>query len=287
MAFQHKLILVALLITLIIPVKRSFAAEPVKICGEPWAPFIYKSTGNSQESENIAGLHMENFPLLEKKTGLKFTFSILPWKRCLQNVENYSKPGDFEIAIDASFSTERAEKYHYVGPIYATSTAVWYSLKRFPDGPRAKKTGRVVSWINEMQHFSICGKLGYNYEMYYVEHGIPRSNQVIRSPGGLPGIFSMLSKGRCDLIEFHPSNVIGAMVTGELDMPKDIACSKMNEEPEKFYMMVTRKSPRSEELIARLSTALIYLKRTLQWKSIKDKGFLPASGSTNVFRKCL
>ena len=285
MSNRIKLILFVLGITLLLPVQ-GFASAPVKLCGEPWAPFLYESAGNGQENKDIIGLHLKNFPLLEKVTGLKFNFSLLPWKRCLYYVDNYSKPGDFEIAMDASFSTERAEKYHYVGPMYATGTAVWYSRNRFPDGPIAKKTGRVIAWINEMQHYRICGNLGWNYEMYYVEHGIPRSNEIIRSPGGLPGIFSMLSKGRCDLIETHPSIVIGAMVTGKLDMPKDIACSKMNEEPEKFYMMVAKKSPRAEELVARLSTGLIYLQRTLQWKSIKDKGVLPTSASTDAFMKC-
>ncbi len=287
MSYRCKFILFVLGIALIVPGTKGFAGAPVLICGEPAPPFLYESGGDNQEKKDIAGIHVGNFRLLTELTGLDFTFSVLPWKRCLYYVENYSKPGDPEIAIDASFNTERAAKYHYVGPLYAIGTAVFYSRNRFPDGPLSKKTGGVISWINEMQHYSICGILGWNYEMYYVEHGIPRSNEVIRSPGGLPGIFGMLSHGRCDLAETHPALVLGAMIAGELKMPKDIACSKLNEEPEKFYLMVARKSPRAERLVARLSTALIYLKRTLQWKSIKDKGVLPASGSTDAIRECL
>jgi polar amino acid transport system substrate-binding protein len=286
MAFHYKSILF-LGITLLLPVTNGFAATPVSICGEPWPPFLYETGGDKQENKDIAGIHLENFQLLAELTGLEFTFDLLPWKRCMFNVENYAKPGDHEIAIDASFNTERAEKFHLVGPMYAMGTAVFYSRKRFPDGPLSKKTGRVISWINEMQHFSICGLLGWNYEMYYVEHGIPRSNKVIRSPAGYQGMFSMLSKGRCELVETHPALVLGEMISGELEMPKGITCSKLNEEPEKFYLMVSRKSPRAEELVTRLSTALIYLKRTLQWKSIEDKGVLPASEFTDVFKECL
>jgi polar amino acid transport system substrate-binding protein len=287
MAYLCKFTLFILGITLILPIKNGFAGTPVSICGEPAAPFLYETAGGNQEKKDIAGIHLGNFQLLSELTGLKFTFDILPWKRCLNYVENYSKLGDPEIAIDATFNTERAKKFLYVGPMYAISTAVFYSRKRFPDGPRSKKTGGVISWINEMQHFSICGILGWNYEMYYVEHGIPRSNKVIRTPAGYQGMFRMLSSGRCDLVETHPALVLGTMIAGDLDMPKDIACSKMNEEPEKFYMIVARKSPRAEELVARLSTALIYLKRTLQWKSIKDKGVLPASGIMNSINECL
>ena len=97
-------------------------------------------------------------------------------------------------------------------------------------------------------------------------------------------MFGMLSKGRCELVETHPINVIGDINSGKWKMPPDTACSKMNEEPEAFYMMVSRKSPRAEALVTRLSTALIYLQRTLKWKSIKVEGVLPDSLPTDLLR---
>jgi len=275
-----------LAVCLALPATNGFADRPVPICGESAAPFLYETGGNSQKRKEIAGTHLINFRLLEKQTGLTFTFDVLPWKRCLSYVDNYSKLGDHEIAIDATFNTERARKFLYVGPMYAISTAVFYSRKRFPNGPLSKKTGKVISWINEMQHYSICGVLGWNYEMYYTEHGIPRSVKIMRTPAGYQGMFGMLSYGHCDVVETHPALVLGAMIAGQMKMPKDIACNKMNEEPEKFYMMVARKSPRAEELVTRLSTALIYLKRTLKWKSIKDKEVLPTTGFKGI-KKCL
>jgi polar amino acid transport system substrate-binding protein len=287
MSYRRELLLFVLGMTLLLPVTKSFAAAPVSICGETLPPFLYESGDASQETRNVAGIHVENFRLLAELTGLEFAFSVLPWKRCLYYVDNYSEPGDHEITIDATFNTERAEKFHYVGPLYAMGTAVFYSRHRFPDGPISKKTGSVISWINEMQHFSICGMLGWNYEGYYSRHGFPRSVKVIRTPAGFQGLFSMLSAGRCDLVETQSVLVLGAMMTGELEMPKDIACSKLNEVPQKFYLMVSRKSPRAEELVTRLSTALIYLQRTLQWKSLEDEAVLPVSESTKRLRKCL
>jgi polar amino acid transport system substrate-binding protein len=287
MSYRRKLLLVVLGMTLLVFATKGYASTPVAICGEPSAPFLYETSGDGQDKKNIAGISLENFRLLEEFTGLKFTFDVLPWKRCKHYVENYSKPGDHEIAIDASFSTERAEKFHYVGPMYALGTAVFYSRNRFPHGPRSKKTGRVISSINEMQDFSICGMLGWNYEMYYVEHGIPRSVEVIKTPAGYPGAFGMLSKGRCDLVETHPALVLGAKIIGELEMPKDIACIKLNKEPQKFYMMIARKSPRAEELVTRLSTALKYLKDTRQFRTINDKEFFPASEFSAMISECL
>ncbi len=274
-------------IALMLPASKGLAEEPVRICGEPWAPFLFETGGDDEGNKELAGIHLENFRLMTEVTGLDFTFDLLPWKRCMQYVENYSKPGDYEVAIDATFNTERAEKFHYVGPMYSLGTAVFYSRKRFPDGPISKKTGKVIAWINEMHDYSIGGNLGWNYEMYYAEHGIPRSVEIIRTPAGYPGLFGMLSKGRCDLVETHPALVLGSMIAGDLEMPEDIACSKLNEEREKFYMLVSKKSPRAEELVTRLSTGLIYLKRTFQWKLVENEGVLPESILTNELADCL
>ncbi len=286
-SYRRELLLFVLGIILLLPVTKGFANEPVSICGEAFAPFFYETGGNGQEMKIVAGLHMENFRLLEEFTGLEFTFDVLPWKRCMHYVDNYSKLGDYEIAIDATFNTERAEKFHYVGPMYALGTAVFYSRNQFPNGPLSKKTGRVISSINEMQHFSICGMLGWNYEMYYTEHGIPRSVEVIRTPAGYQGMFGMLSKGRCELVETHPALVLGAKIIGELEMPKDIACIKLIKEPQKFYMMITRKSPRAETLVTRLSAALKYLKDTPQFRTVNDKAFFPTSDFSTMIRECL
>ena len=287
MSYRRVLLLFVLGMALIFPITKGFASTPVAICGEPFAPFLYETGGNGQEKKNVAGINLDNFRLLAELTGLDFNFSVLPWKRCKFYVENYSKPGDHEIAIDASFNTDRAERFHFVGPMYVLGTAVFYSRKRFPNGPLSKKTGRVISSINEMQDFSICGMLGWNYEMYYTEHGIPRSVEVIRTSAGYQGMFSMLSKGRCDLVETHPALVLGAMITGELEMPKDIVCNKLNKEPQKFYMMIARKSPRAEALVTRLSKALKHLKDTQQFITANDKEFFPASESSTRISECL
>lgn len=286
MSYQRKLILFVLAIALALPAAKSSAGSSVAICGESWPPYLYESGDDNQEKKQVAGIHLENFRLLSELTGLDFTFRILPWKRCLHGVENYSQQGDFEIAIDASFNKERAEKYYLVGPLYEFGTALFYSRDRYPDGPFSKSAGRVVSKLSDMQDFSICGLSGWNYESYYEKHNIPRSVEVDQTAAGMQGVFGMVSRQRCDLVEIHPQIVIGAMVTGELKMPKDIVCRKLITDPQKFYLMVSRKSPRAKELVTRLSTALIYLKSTGKLMTIKDKGVLPAAGYSEI-RKCL
>jgi polar amino acid transport system substrate-binding protein len=286
MQHRRNLIFLVFAIIWVFPSPKSFAGTPVSVCGEPWPPYIYEKESDSQEKKEVAGIHLKNFRLLTALTGFDFKFNILPWKRCLHSVENHSQPGDQEIAIDASFNPERAKKYHLVGPVYAFSTAVFYSRDRHPNGPFSRKFGRVITTIRDMQEFSICGLLGWNYESYYTKHGFPRSVKIDQTPAGIQGVFSMVSGQCCDVVEIHPQLVVGAMITGKLKMPKDIACRKLTGDLQNFYFMVSKKSPRAEKLVTRLSTALIFLKSTGKLVSIKDKGVLPTTGYNDI-AKCL
>lgn len=278
--------LLVLAIGLVLPVNNGFADTPVSICGESWPPYLYETGGGGNRAKNIAGIHLRNFRTITELTGLEFTFSVLPWKRCLYSVEHHSRAGDPEIAIDASFNTERAKKFYLVGPLYSFGTAVFYSRDRYPNGPFSKKFGRVITTIRDMQEFSICGLLGWNYESYYTKHKIPRSVKIDQTPAGIQGAFSMVSATHCDVVEIHPQLVIGAMVAGKLTMPKDIVCRKLVGDLQNFYLMVSKKSRRAKDLVTRLSTALIHLKSTGRLKSIADKDVLPAAQFTD-FRKCL
>ncbi|MDG1437853.1 MAG: hypothetical protein P8P98_02680, partial [Emcibacteraceae bacterium] len=162
-AIHFKLFLVALGFTQLMPAQNSLADEPVLICGEPWAPFLYETDDDGQGDKKITGLHPENFHLIGKLTGLEFVFETLPWKRCLLNVENYSKSGDYEIAIDAAFSKGRAEKYHYVGPLYSLKSAVYYSRNKFPNGLFTKDTGEMISKFASLKPFKMCSFLGWGF----------------------------------------------------------------------------------------------------------------------------
>ncbi len=285
--YRSKSLLFALAVIMLLPTRTVFANSPVSVCGESWAPYIYESKDHNRQSQDVVGIHPANFRLITNITDLEFRFSVLPWKRCLHSVENYSKPGDHEIAVDATFSAERAEEYHLVGPLYSLSTAVFYSRTRYPGGPFSKRFGRVVSSIADMRDFSICGLLGWNYESYYLEHGIPRSVTLAKTPAGIQGALSMVSRQRCDLTEIHPVLVLGAMLTGALQIPADITCRKLTGEPENFYLMVSRQSPRAKELVTHLSSALIFLANTRQLKSAEDLEFVPNSDMSDMVKACL
>jgi polar amino acid transport system substrate-binding protein len=256
-----------------LPATHVFAEAVVSICGESWPPYIYQTADNNGEKKSsIKGIHLQNFESIKKLTGLEFKFDILPWKRCLNDVEKHGRSTDPEIAIDASYNKERAEKYHFVGPLYSFGTAVFYSRLKFPDGPLSKRFNRRITTIADMRDFDICGFLGWNYESYYTKHGIPRSVQIMKSRSGMQSAYNMLSHGRCEVLEVHPQIVIGAMATGKLKMPKGITCYKLSGDLQKFYLMVSKNSPRAMDLVARLNNAIKQLQESGRWMSIGEFG---------------
>jgi polar amino acid transport system substrate-binding protein len=263
------------------------AEESVTICGESWPPYLYKAGDKTGKSKNsIAGIHLRNFKSISEVTGLDFKFEILPWKRCLYDVEKFGRSTDPEIAIDASYNKERAEKYHFIGPLYAFGTAVFYSRQKFPEGPFSKRFDRQITTIADMRDFEICGFLGWNYESYYTKHGFPRSVQIMKSRSGMQSAFSMLSHERCEVLEVHPQIVIGAIATGKLEMPTNITCHKLEGDLQKFYLMVSRNSPRAKELVARMDKAIKDLKSEGKWLSIGAYDARSASGIAEAV-KCL
>ncbi|NND50291.1 MAG: hypothetical protein HKN60_08565, partial [Rhizobiales bacterium] len=143
---------------------KALAETPVIICGEPWPPYIYESEASAPGAPGVSGIHQRNFALISDVTGLDFQLQILPWKRCLSESAVYPGPGSPEIAIDASFSEERVEKYHFVGPMYAWGTAVFYSRDRYPDGLFAGEDRQSVKTIADLREFRFCGLAGHNYE---------------------------------------------------------------------------------------------------------------------------
>jgi polar amino acid transport system substrate-binding protein len=267
---RHSFFLLAgFYLTMFVP--QAYAEESVTICGESWPPYLFISDDKYGKTNNsIDGIHLQNFKSISEVTGLDFKFEILPWKRCLSDVEKYVRATAPEIAIDASYNKERAEKYHFVGPLYAFGTAVFYSRQKFSDGPFSERFNRRITTIADMRDFEICGFLGWNYESYYTKHGMPRSVQIMKSRSGMQSAFSMLSHERCEVLEVHPQIVIGAMATGKLKMPTNITCHKLEGDLQKFYLMVSRNSPRATELVARLGKAINDLKSAGKWLTIGE-----------------
>lgn len=248
---------------------KALAIDEVSICGEPFAPYFFQS---NTDPSSVTGMDIQILDAISELTNIKFKTSIVPWKRCLLDVELYSQSGNYEMAIDATYNVERANKYYFLGPLYSAGIHLFYSRKKFPNGPTLKSSGQTISKINQMQHFSICGMLGWNYDIYFERHGIPSDTNIQTTGGGLGSVLNMISADRCEVFETQATLVAGAAINGTLELPEDLGCIEMDEEAPKFYLMLSKSSPRAHELANVISQAFINLGESGKLDQVRDTG---------------
>lgn len=248
---------------------RASAPNNIKTCGESWPPYYYENTGKDNGAQSqVIGINIAMFEAISEITGLSFSHKIIPWNRCLYNTENFNDVQIEEIAMDATFSSKRAEKYHYVGPIYNASNALFYSVEAFPNGVINPESGKLVTKYQELKHFSICGIAGWNYDIYTDKYGIPKENIVTSTQGGSNQVMKMLDIKRCQVFEAQTPIIAGGIATNEIQLPPTIRCQPLNEKPVNFYMMLSKQSPRASSLHVALTQALVELREKGKYQEI-------------------
>ncbi len=246
-------------------------AEPVNICSdhEDWAPFTYfpRVNGVADKSRQI-GITQDLLKEIFKIVGLKYSVTKQPWKRCIMEVDNFGKNQKFEMFIDGTFNMERMEKYYLSMPIYSTHQALFYSKKKFPDGLPLKK-------LSDLNKFTFCGVLGYNYEEYYSDYGLLRSKKIDQGAKSLPMALNKIDAGRCDVLGNGVEIVYGGVAVGAYTLPPSIRSMKLpGVEPTTFHIFIAKTSPRAHELLTKINQAILVIQHNGVSKKIFKK-YLP------------
>ena len=102
------------------------AATPLKICDDEagWPPYTFADPKNPQA---IVGASADLLVDILKRAGYEPQITLLPWKRCLVEVEQ----GTMSMLINAAYSEERARKYWMTTPYYSIHSALFYRDKKY------------------------------------------------------------------------------------------------------------------------------------------------------------
>ena len=226
--------------------------SPIKICigdGNEWAPYTFWAREEGKiDKSHLIGAATKLIEQAISNIGLKYTYSYMPWKRVLYEVEHFGTFGNCEMSWDASFKPQRAKVFYYSAPIYRTHLGVFYSNRQLPEGPHLP-TGDA---INE---YKLCGVQGYNYDRFPIKD---KSTMDLSSTDINLNI-RRLSKGRCDLMPSSIEPIYGGKVIGAFYLSDDIESKRLPGMHKTFYAFISKTSPRAEQLAAEFNHAIVSL----------------------------
>lgn len=199
---------------------------PVQIClgeGNEWPPYTYwERQGGKIDQSRLTGAATTMVLDALQQLGLQHRIQYLPWARVQQELAEFASNNRCELTWDASYKPERAAYAHYSVPLYQTHLGLFYSARRFnqpPSTPAALPAKR------------FCGVIGYNYAPY----------GVVQEPQRFPSEIEPLTSGiALGIYQGHAE-----LRSLRLDIRKN------------FYLLVSKGSPRGEQLVNQLNQIFI------------------------------
>ncbi len=244
------------------------APETVAICddGGEWPPYIYfnRTNGKIDKSAPLEGATIELFDEIFKRSGLEYSIELIAWKRCLEEVTNFGANKNYEIVTNGSYNEYRQKNYYVSAPLYKTHQGLFYSADKHKQAP-------VIKSAKDLNKYSLCGILGYNYTMYTA---LGVKEEIDTGAKSLVTVLKKISEGRCDFFPSPMEPVLGGQTIGLYKLPENI---KFVEAPwvgtTTFHLFVSKSSPRAYELYTKINQQIMIL---------QGKGI-----ATNIFRKYL
>ncbi len=244
--------------------------QEVRICddGAEWPPYLYYQRVDGKiNKKQLVGAVKELFDVIFEQAGLDYSIRLIPWKRCLLEVENFDTSGKYEIFGNGSYGPHRTEKFWPSLPLYITHRGVFYSEKKYPQGPSIRKKSDVA-------RYRLCGVDGYDYKEVFTWGDNIRIDQGAKSNGAA---LKKIALDRCDLMITSMEPIYGAVAAGILKMPEGIKSFPMpGLSPSIFHFWISKKSSRALDLLASLNTAMMNAIYSRQYKKIFTK-YLPES----------
>ncbi|OZG73211.1 hypothetical protein BTA51_12075 [Hahella sp. CCB-MM4] len=243
----------------------SAIAKPVQVCddGAEWPPYIYyQRDNNTINKEQLTGATKDLMDRIFSIAGLEYTVELIPWNRCLNEVKSGSR---YEMLSNAGSNPERMENYHRSLAIYSTTPGVFFSKTKFPQGVK-------LSGAKDLNQYKLCGIRGYNYEMY-LKAGV--KDEVDMGTDNAQATLSKVLSGRCDIFLSIIEPIFGAVAIGQYQLDANLSHEPVpGIEPTKFYLWVSRKSSRAEDLLEKVNQGIRQLQENGEAETIYKK-YLP------------
>ncbi len=233
------------------------ASEPVKIClgdSNEWPPYTFWERRDGQaDRERLSGSATTLVLTALDRLGLAYQVTYWPWARVQQELAGFAERGRCEMTWDASYTRERAAFAHYSEPLYRTRLGLFYSKQRFPRSPG-------INGAAALSNFRLCGVIGYNYEPYGLVREPTRYASVQQN-------LDLLQHLRCDFFPSEIEPLYGGIALGAFQGHTDLGFVELPAS-KAFYLLLSKGSPRGEQLLQALNRELQVLRESGEAEAI-------------------
>ena len=173
-------------------------SETLRIVTEPWTPYVYLENGKAK------GIDYDITALVFERLGIDVQWQFLPWKRCLQMLEQ----GQADGALDIFQTREREGLLLYPSePLSDVEFVLFQANAR----PHPFKT------LSDLKGLTVGTNPGYQYGDEFMQ-----SSAIIREPApSAEANFGKLQKGRIDL--FITDRRVGEHTLKAMGLQDDIS----------------------------------------------------------------
>ena len=238
---------------------QAFDGSKITICNDDaeWPPYVYfkRSRIDKSKTDKLTGYDIDFINKVFKKHKLEYSYDMIPWKRCLHEVE---KGESYVMLTSAAYSAERDEKYLLTDAYYTVQPHYFYTYSNHPEG-------LIIKSPREFSKYRVCGLRGYNYKNFGiplddVDWGAKSFEQVIRKT----------KRERCDVFLARYEIFAGFKQIGKNYIRlHNLATEPMpNVSGDKFHIMISRNYPHAEKLRNAINQSIAEMRATGEDKAL-------------------
>ncbi|MDH4871013.1 transporter substrate-binding domain-containing protein [Pseudomonas sp. BN515] len=242
------------LIILFVCLGQVAGAEPLRIVSEPWAPYIYEEDGE------IRGLDYEASSVVLKRLGIEVQWSLMPWKRCLMELES----GQADAVLDIFHIQEREARMAFPSePLSEVEFVLFYARQRpYP-----------FQRLADLQGLKVGISPGY----WYADQDFRTSPLFIREPAPThEANLGKLVRDRVDLVV--NDRRAGLFLIHQMGLGDEVGQHERVISRDRLYLAF-RREPRLDGLAGRFSEALRLFKREPAYAELVDRYREPGAGN--------
>ena len=218
----------------------------VRICDDAaeWPPYSYYIRKDHQKTSELTGYSIDVIKMILTKNAIPYEIELLPWKRCMAEVEQGDK---YLMALSATENPEREKLFLFSDTYYQTHYYAFYSKTAYPTGLRLRAPA-------DLNNYRLGGVKGYAYS------GLPGVNtDHMTLTGDYVDLVKMLYAGRFDVFAEHYEVIEGLSEVGSYNFMTDpmLGRTAIPDTPENgFHMIFTRKNPEGQQLMSLVNKEL-------------------------------